>query len=252
MFIVRRKDVPKNGTAPALLTGYGGFDQSMTPSFLRRTLPWVDAGGVFALANLRGGGEFGRRWHEAGMREKKQNVFDDFIAAAEALGQQGWAAPKRIAITGRSNGGLLVGAAMVQRPDLFAAVVCGVPLLDMVRYTQFGSGRTWAEEFGDPGVEADFRWLYAYSPYHHVAAGTRYPPLLLLSADHDDRVDPMHARKFWAAVAAAEATPQPVLLRIERNAGHGGADLVKQSVAESVDTLAFLFAELGVPAPTLH
>jgi prolyl oligopeptidase len=251
MFIVRRKDVPRDGTAPALLTGYGGFDVSMTPAFLRNSLPWLDAGGVYALPNLRGGGEYGKAWHEAGMRANKQNVFGDFIAAAEALGREKWADPRRIAIAGGSNGGLLVGAAMVQRPQLFRAVVCAVPLLDMVRYTQFGSGRTWAEEYGDPAVEAEFRWLSAYSPYQHVAPGMHYPPLLLLSADHDDRVDPMHARKFAAAVAAASAT-QPVLLRIERNAGHGGADLVKQAVAQSVDTLAFLFAELGVPSATPH
>jgi prolyl oligopeptidase len=250
MFVVRRKDVARDGTAPALLTGYGGFDVSMTPSFLRTLIPWLDAGGVFALPNLRGGGEYGKAWHEAGMFQKKQNVFDDFIAAAEALGKEKWADPRRIAIFGGSNGGLLVGAAMVQRPDLFGAVVCAVPLLDMVRYTQFGSGRTWAEEYGDPSVEADFNWLYAYSPYHHVVAGTRYPPLLLLSSDHDDRVDPMHARKFAALVEASSASEKPVLLRIERNAGHGGADQVKQTVAQSADTLAFLFLELGVPSPT--
>ena len=250
MFIVRRKDVARDGTAPALLTGYGGFDLSMTPAFLRTLIPWMDAGGIYALPNLRGGGEYGKAWHEAGMFQRKQNVFDDFIAAAEALGREKWADPKRIAIYGGSNGGLLVGAAMVQRPDLFGAVVCAVPLLDMVRYTQFGSGKTWAEEYGDPSVEADFNWLLAYSPYHHVVAGTRYPPLLLLSSDHDDRVDPMHARKFAALVEAASASQAPVLLRIERNAGHGGADQVKKTVAQSADMLAFLFLELGVPSPT--
>ncbi len=252
MFIVHRKDVPRDGTAPALLTGYGGFDLSMTPAFIRRFIPWLDAGGVFALANLRGGGEYGKAWHEAGMRQNKQNVFNDFIAAAEALGRQKWADPRRIASWGGSNGGLLVGATLVQRPELFRAVVCAVPLLDMVRYTQFGSGRTWSEEYGDPAVEAEFNWLFAYSPYHHVAPGTHFPPLLLLSADHDDRVDPMHARKFAAAVAAASVSGQPVLLRIERNSGHGGADLVKQTVEQTTDILAFLFAELGVPPPVAH
>jgi len=250
MFIVRKKDVARDGTAPALLYGYGGFNVSMTPSFIKTLIPWLDAGGVYALTNLRGGGEYGKAWHEAGMFKNKQKVFDDFIGAAEALGKEKWADPKRIAIFGGSNGGLLVGAAMVQRPDLFGAVVCAVPLLDMVRYTQFGSGRTWAEEYGDPSVEADFGWLLAYSPYHHVVAGTRYPPLLLLSSDHDDRVDPMHARKFAALVEASSASHQPVLLRIERNAGHGGADQVKQAVAQSADMLAFLFLELGVPSPT--
>jgi prolyl oligopeptidase len=250
MFIVRKKDVPRDGTAPALLYGYGGFDVSMTPTWLRALIPWLDAGGVYALTNLRGGGEYGKAWHEAGMRKSKQNVFDDFVAAAEALGKERWADPRRIAIYGGSNGGLLVGAAMVQRPDLFAAVVCAVPLLDMVRYTQFGSGRTWADEYGDPSVESDFAWLLAYSPYHHVVAGTRYPPLLLLSSDHDDRVDPMHARKFAALIEASSASHEPVLLRIERNAGHGGADQIKQTVAQSADTLAFLFLELGLPPPT--
>ncbi len=250
MFVVRKKDVARDGTAPALLYGYGGFDVSMTPFFLKTLIPWLDAGGVYALTNLRGGGEYGKAWHEAGMRKNKQNVFDDFASATEALGKEKWADPKRIAIFGGSNSGLLVGAAMVQRPELFAAVVCAVPLLDMVRYTQFGSGRTWADEFGDPSVEADFGWLLAYSPYHHVVAGTRYPPLLLLSSDHDDRVDPMHARKFAALVEAASASHQPVLLRIERNAGHGGADQVKQTVAEYADMLAFLYLELGVPSPT--
>jgi prolyl oligopeptidase len=249
MFLVRRKDVPRDGTAPALLSGYGGFDVSETPAFVKGLVPWLDAGGVYAVTNLRGGGEYGKAWHEAGMRKNKQNVFDDFIAAAEYLDREKWADPGRIAISGASNGGLLVGAAMVQRPDLFRAVVCGVPLLDMVRYTHFGSGRTWSEEYGDPAVEEEFRWLLAYSPYHHVAAGTRYPALLLLSSDHDDRVDPMHARKFAAWVAAASTSDRPVLLRIERNAGHTGADQVKEAVAESADTLSFLFAELGVPPP---
>jgi prolyl oligopeptidase len=250
MFLVHRKDVRRDGSAPALLYGYGGFDVSMTPAFAKSLLPWLDAGGVYALANLRGGGEYGEAWHQAGMRGKKQNVFDDFIAAAEALGREGWADPRRIAIYGGSNGGLLVGAAMVQRPELFRAVVCAVPLLDMVRYAGFGSGRTWAEEYGDPGVEADFAWLLAYSPYHHVAPATRYPALLLMSADHDDRVDPMHARKFAALVSSASTSQEPVLLRIERNAGHHGADQVKATVAESVDLLSFLFSELGVPPPS--
>jgi prolyl oligopeptidase len=249
MFIVRRKELPRDGTAPTVLTGYGGFDVSITPDFVKAYLPWLDAGGVLAIANLRGGGEYGKSWHEAGMRERKQNVFDDFIAAAVTLGQERWADPARIAIEGRSNGGLLVGAAMVQRPELFRAVVCTVPLLDMVRYTKFGSGKTWADEYGDPEVERDFRWLFAYSPYHHVVPGTRYPALLLLSSDHDDRVDPMHARKFAPRVVAASTSYRPVLLRIERNAGHAGADRVQQAIGQWADTLGFLFSELAVPPP---
>jgi prolyl oligopeptidase len=187
---------------------------------------------------LRGGSEYGETWHEAGMRHKKQNVFDDFAAAAEYLIQNQYTSSAHLAISGASNGGLLTGAAMVQRPELFAAVLCGVPLLDMVRYERFGSGRTWSSEYGSVTGEADFRTLLAYSPYHHVRSGVRYPALLLLSADHDDRVDPMHARKFAAAVQDA-SSGGPVLLRIERHSGHGGADLRRAEVEKGADRLAF-------------
>lgn len=245
MFLVHRKDLKKDGNNPVLLSGYGGFNVSMTPSFAATVYPWLEAGGMYALANLRGGGEYGSAWHEAGMLHRKQTVFDDFIAAGEFLVREGYTRPARLAIIGRSNGGLLVGAALTQRPDLYGAVVCGVPLLDMVRYHLFGSGRTWIGEYGTAEKAEDFKVLRAYSPYHAVRAGTRYPPLLMLSADHDDRVDPMHARKFVAAVQALGAGG-PAWLRVEANAGHGGADKVAEQVEERADQYAFLMHALGM------
>lgn len=245
MFLVHAKDLPKTGDHPTLLWGYGGFNVSMTPSFRASLYPWLDRGGVFALPNLRGGGEYGEGWHQAGMRDKKQNVFDDFIAAAEWLIANRYTRTDRLAISGRSNGGLLVGAAVTQRPDLFGAVLCGVPLLDMLRYHKFGSGKTWVPEYGNPDVEADFKVLAAYSPYQRLKAGTKYPPLLMLSADHDDRVDPMHARKFVAGLADAATGPGPYLLRVEANAGHGGADLRKSTVEQVVDETVFLLGTIG-------
>ncbi len=245
MFVVHRKDMRKDGSTPFLLTGYGGFNLPSLPSYAGSLYPWLEAGGGYALANMRGGGEFGEPWHQAGMKEKKQNVFDDFIGAAEHLVKAGYTRPERLAIRGGSNGGLLVGAVMTQRPDLFRAVVCQVPLLDMVRYHRFGLGKLWIAEYGSPETEADFKTLYGYSPYHHVTAGTAYPALLMLSADSDDRVDPVHARKMTAALQAASSSDRPILLRIERNASHGGADLVKQTVEQSADSYAFLMRELG-------
>jgi prolyl oligopeptidase len=247
MFILHRKDVTRTGKTPTILYGYGGFNVSLTPSFASSRAVWLEQGGVYAIPNLRGGGEYGEGWHQDGMLLKKQNVFDDFIAAAEFLIADGWTSPANLAISGGSNGGLLVGAAMTQRPDLFGAVVCAVPLLDMIRYPQFGSGRTWVPEYGSPEDETQFKALYAYSPYHHVTVGTRYPALLMETSDHDDRVDPMHARKFVAEVQHARAADPSakVLLRIERNAGHGGADMVKASVDRIADQYAFLLAQLG-------
>jgi prolyl oligopeptidase len=244
MFVVRAKGAKPDGAAPTLLYGYGGFQQPILPSFSPRVYAWLERGGVYAVPNLRGGNEYGEAWHEAGMLLAKQNTFDDFVAAAEWLVAAGWTKPGRLGIYGGSNGGLLVGAAMTQRPELFGAVICAVPLLDMVRYHLFGSGRTWVAEYGSAEDPAQFRALHGYSPYHHVVAGTRYPPLLLLSADADDRVDPMHARKFAAAVQAA-TTGGPVLLRVERNAGHGGADLRREEVQKTADMLSFARAALG-------
>ncbi|MRI88554.1 S9 family peptidase [Aggregicoccus sp. 17bor-14] len=249
MFLVYKKGLRKDGNAPTLLYGYGGFDVSLTPGFKSSIIPWLDAGGLYAVANLRGGGEFGAEWHEAGRREHKQNVFDDFIAAGEYLVKQGYTRPQRLAINGGSNGGLLVAAAMVQRPDLFGAVVCAVPLIDMLRYHLFGSGRTWIPEYGTAERAEDFAFLRAYSPYQQVKEGTQYPALLMLSADHDDRVDPLHARKFVAAIQSSPGNTAPALLRIERNAGHGGADQVNKAIASSADMFAFLFDTFGVTVP---
>jgi prolyl oligopeptidase len=245
LFLVHRKDLKKNGDNPTLLSGYGGFNVSMLPSFRSSIYPWLDAGGVYAVANLRGGGEYGKAWHEAGRLDRKQNVFDDFHAAAEFLIREGYTRPEKLAISGGSNGGLLVGAAMTQRPELFGAVVCAVPLLDMVRYHLFGSGKTWIPEYGTAEKPEDFRVLYAYSPYHRVRAGVRYPALLMMASDHDDRVDPLHARKFIAAVQHA-SQGGPSLLRIEANAGHGGADQVAKAIESSADLYAFLFQVLDL------
>jgi prolyl oligopeptidase len=252
MFLVHRKGLEKNGNNPTLLYGYGGFDVSLMPNFRASIYPWLEAGGIYAVANLRGGGEYGKEWHDAGKGSKKQNVFDDFTAAAQYLIDQKWTQPSRLAINGGSNGGLLMGAAMTQHPELYGAVVCAVPLLDMVRYHRFGSGKTWIPEYGSADVAADFPAIYAYSPYHHVQKGVKYPPLLMLSADHDDRVDPMHARKFVAAVQWAEQRVPgagPALLRIETNAGHGGADQVKKAIDYSADMYVFLFDALKVAPP---
>nr|WP_275936190.1 prolyl oligopeptidase family serine peptidase [Sorangium cellulosum] len=251
MFIVRRKDMKKDGSSRALLYGYGGFQISQTPSFTASMYPWLERGGVYAVANLRGGGEYGEAWHRDGMLLKKQNVFDDFIAAAEHLVREGYTQPERLVIQGGSNGGLLVGAALTQRPELFGAVVCGVPLLDMVRYHLFGSGKTWISEYGSADDPEQFNALHAYSPYHRVRPGTRYPAVLLLSADSDDRVDPMHARKFAAALQAASAGG-PVLLRIERNAGHGGADLIKAAVEKGADQISFALSATSAKAHAIR
>jgi len=247
LFLVHARGIAARGGAPVLLEGYGGFQVSEVPAFSPRVLAWLEEGGVYALPNLRGGGEYGEAWHRAGMLEEKQHVFDDFTSAAEWLLRTGWARPGGIAIYGASNGGLLVGAALTQRPDLFRVALCGVPLLDMVRYHLFGAGKTWISEYGSADDPAQLRALAAYSPYHHVRAGVAYPALLLLSADADDRVDPMHARKFAAALQAA-STGGPVLLRVERHAGHGGADLRRAEVERTADLFAFALAELRAPA----
>jgi prolyl oligopeptidase len=244
MFVLRDKTAVRGEAAPTLLDGYGGFLISRTPTFMSEVVPWLERKGVFAVVNLRGGGEYGEAWHRAGMRQKKQNVFDDFIAAAERLIQDGITRPDRLVARGRSNGGLLVGAAITQRPDLFRAALCGVPLLDMVRYHLFGSGKTWIGEYGSADDGDDFRALLAYSPYHRVREGTAYPGLLLLSADSDDRVDPMHARKFAAALQSA-SRGGPVLLRLQQNAGHGGADKVKERVEELADAYAFALSQIA-------
>ncbi|HUU85905.1 MAG TPA: prolyl oligopeptidase family serine peptidase [Phycisphaerae bacterium] len=244
MFVTHRKGMELDGDNPTVLSGYGGFDIALRPRFDFRKIPWLDAGGVFAVANLRGGGEFGKEWHLAGRLGKKQNVFDDFIAAAEKLIELKYTNPKRLAISGGSNGGLLVGACMTQRPELFQAVICAVPLLDMVRYHHFQIARLWIPEYGSAEDPEQFKWLYAYSPYHHVSKGTDYPATLLLTAESDSRVEPMHAYKMAAALQAATGGDRPILLRVEEKAGHGvGKPLAKQ-IEEQVDIWIFLMSQL--------
>jgi prolyl oligopeptidase len=242
-FVVRAKDLRKDGSTPTLLYGYGGFQSAQTPLFSSSVYPWLEHGGVWVTANLRGGSEYGEEWHRHGMRREKQHVFDDYFAVAEELVKQGITGPAKLAALGGSNGGLLVGAAITQRPDLFRVALCGVPLLDMVRYQEFGSGKTWIAEYGVADDADDFAALYAYSPYHHVTKGTKYPSTLVLSADSDDRVDPMHARKFAAELQWASAGG-PVLLRVEKHSGHGGSDLVRAAVEKLADEYAFALQEM--------
>ncbi len=219
---------------------------SLTPAFGRSLLLFLERGGLYAVAHLRGGGEYGDEWHRAGMQEHKQNVFDDFLAAAEFLLREGHVARGRLAIMGGSNGGLLVGAALTQRPELFTAVVCQVPLLDMLRYHRFRIARLWIAEYGSPEDPDAFRWLQAYSPYHRVQEGTPYPAVLLTAGEADSRVDPMHARKMAARLQAATASGRPILLRLETRAGHGQGKPVSKLVAEWTDVWSFLLAELGM------
>ena len=250
MFVVHKKGLEKNGRNPTLLTGYGGFNVSLTPAFSRNAYLWMEHGGIYAVANLRGGAEFGEDWHRAGMLEKKQNVFDDMIAAAEHLISEKYTDPKHLAIQGGSNGGLLMGAMITQRPDLFRAVVCQVPLLDMIHYQDFQIAKLWIPEYGTAESPEQFKWLYAYSPYHHVKVGAEYPAILFMTADTDTRVDPMHAKKM-AALMQAEAKngasrTRPILLRIETKAGHGAGKPVTKQIEEFTDVYAFLFWQLGV------
>ncbi len=242
-FVIHAKDLQKTGITPTILYGYGGFQAAQTPSFSSSIYPWLEHGGVWAVANLRGGSEYGEEWHRHGMRREKQHVFDDYFAVAEELVRQQFTKPEKLAALGASNGGLLVGAAITQRPDLFRVALCGVPLLDMVRYHLFGSGKTWISEYGSSDDADDFAALYAYSPYHHVTKGTKYPATLILSADSDDRVDPMHARKFAAELQWA-SSGGPVLLRIEKHSGHGGADLVRAAVEKLADEYAFALEQM--------
>ncbi|HET9306965.1 MAG TPA: prolyl oligopeptidase family serine peptidase [Candidatus Sulfotelmatobacter sp.] len=250
MFVVHKKGVQKTGKNPTLLTAYGGFNVSLTPTFSRTAYLWMEHGGVYAVANLRGGAEFGEDWHRAGMLEKKQNVFDDMIAAAEHLISEKYTDKHHLAIQGGSNGGLLMGAMMTQRPDLFRAVVCQVPLLDMLHYQDFQIAKLWIPEYGTAEKADQFKWLYAYSPYHHVKEGTEYPAVLFMTADTDTRVDPMHAKKM-AAEMQAEARnggsrTRPILLRIESKAGHGAGKPVTKQIEEFTDVYSFLFWQLGV------
>ncbi len=250
MFVVSKKGLKKDGQNPTVLTGYGGFNISLTPEFESDIYLWLEHGGVYAVANLRGGSEFGEDWHRAGMLDKKQNVFDDMIAAAEYLISEKYTDKGHLAIWGGSNGGLLMGAMITQRPDLFRAMVCDVPLLDMLHYQKFQIARLWIPEYGTAEDPAQFKWLYAYSPYHHVKAGTEYPAILFTTADSDSRVDPMHARKMTALMQAEAANGgnrvRPILLRVETKAGHGEGTPVSKQVEEDTDAYSFLFWQLGV------
>lgn len=250
MFIVHKKGLIKNGKNPTLLTGYGGFNVSLTPTFSRGIYLWLEHGGIYAVANLRGGAEFGEDWHRAGMLEKKQNVFDDFISAAEYLISEKYTDRDHLGIQGGSNGGLLMGAALTQRPDLFRAVICQVPLLDMLRYQNFQIAKLWIPEYGSADDPKQFEWLYAYSPYHHVKPGIEYPAILFMTADTDTRVDPMHAKKMAALMQSeaknGQSTERPILLRIEPKAGHGAGKPVTKQIQEGTDVYSFLFWQLGV------
>jgi prolyl oligopeptidase len=248
MFIVHKKGLALDEHNPLLLIGYGGFNVTVSPRFLPGYYLWLEHGGVYAVANLRGGSEYGEDWHRAGMLDKKQNVFDDFIAAGEYLIAQKYTDKNHLAILGGSNGGLLMGAAFTQRPDLFRAVICQAPLLDMLRYQNFQIGKLWIPEYGSSDDPKQFEWLYAYSPYHHVKKGTVYPAVLFMTADSDTRVDPMHAKKMTALMQteAANGPHRPILLRIEPKAGHGFGTPISKLIEEYTDIYSFLFWQLGV------
>jgi prolyl oligopeptidase len=246
MFLVHRVDVQHNGDNPTYLTGYGGFNISMTPAFSRSLLLWLEHGGIVAVPNIRGGGEYGERWHQAGMRANKQNSFDDFIGAAEWLIRERYTRPERLAAAGGSNGGLLVGSVLTQRPELFRAVLVQVPLLDMIRYHRFLIARLWIPEYGSAEDPTQFQWLRAYSPYHRVRDGVAYPAVLLATAESDTRVDPMHARKMAARLQAATIADRPILLRLESKAGHGAGKPLTKVIDELTDSWTFVFSELGV------
>lgn len=239
MFLVHRADLPKDGHRLVLLTGYGGFNISLTPAFDPANFVLLEAGGIYAVANLRGGGEYGDEWHQAGMFERKQNVFDDFIAAAEWLAASGYTNPKKIAIEGGSNGGLLTSAVMLQRPELFGAVICRVPVVDMLRYHLFTVGRFWISEYGSADDPGQFQYLLSYSPLHNVREDVTYPPLLIATADTDDRVSPGMAKKFAARLQAA-AKGGPFLIRVETKAGHGAGKPVSKLIDEDADIFTFL------------
>lgn len=244
MYLIARNGTPADGSVPGLLYGYGGFNIALTPSYSTWIFPWIEAGNLLAIANLRGGSEYGEEWHKAGMLAKKQNVFDDFIAAGQYLKEEGLVDPDRLAIHGRSNGGLLVGAALTQRPDLWRVAVSGVPLLDMLRYDRFRMAKLWVSEYGTAENAEDFQWLHAYSPYHRVQDGTSYPSTLVYTADADSRVDPMHARKMVARLQAATSASQPILLRYEASAGHGRGKPLHKVADEWADIWSFIFEEI--------
>jgi prolyl oligopeptidase len=250
MFLTHRGSLEANGKIPVLLYGYGGYSINMSPWFAAYALPWVEQGGIFAVACLRGGAEYGEDWHQAGMLDKKQNVFDDFIAAGEWFIQNGYTTPKRLAIMGGSNGGLLVAACMLQRPDLFGGVICNVPVLDMLRYHKFTAGRYWTPEYGNAEENPEhFQFLYAYSPLHNVKPGEKYPPVLIHTAESDDRVVPLHAMKFAATLQTLAPSDNPILLQIETKAGHGLGKPTSKLIAQYTDFFAFLWQVFQMDSP---
>jgi prolyl oligopeptidase len=249
LFVVHKKGLDLSKGAPTMLYGYGGFNISLTPSFSPANLAWMDMGGVYAQASLRGGGEYGNAWHDAGRLKNKQNVFDDFIAAGEYLIAEGITTKDKLAVRGGSNGGLLVGAVINQRPDLFAAALPAVGVMDMLRFDRFTSGRYWTDDYGYPAQEADYRVLRAYSPYHNIAAGKDYPAVLVTTADTDDRVVPGHSFKYIAALQAAKTGDKPHLIRIETRAGHGSGKPTDKIIEEYTDLWAFAGRWTGLTAP---
>jgi prolyl oligopeptidase len=246
MTLVHKKGLKLNGQNPALLYGYGGFGISILPHFDATRLVWLERGGIFAVANIRGGGEYGDEWHRQAIRAHKQIVFDDFIAAAEWLIAQKYTSTPKLAIEGGSNGGLLVGACITQRPDLFGAALAYVGVMDMLRFDQFGQGAGWVGDYGSPHDLENFKALYAYSPVHNVHPGTRYPATMVITGDHDTRVMPAHSFKFAAALQAAQAGPAPILLRVRLSTGHGSGATTSQLIDERADAYTFLFRNLGM------
>jgi prolyl oligopeptidase len=247
MFVSHKKGLELNGANATLLYGYGGFNISLRPEFSSANLLWMEMGGVYAQPSLRGGGEYGEAWHEAGTKLAKQNVFDDFISAAEWLIANQYTSPRKLAISGGSNGGLLVAACEIQRPDLFGAVLPSVGVMDMLRFDKFTIGWAWKTDYGSPSEdEAEFQAIYRYSPLHNLKPGTPYPPTLISTADHDDRVFPAHSFKFAAAMQAVQAGSNPVLIRVETRAGHGGGMPLAKRMELVVDQFSFLARQLGI------
>jgi prolyl oligopeptidase len=248
MFLVYKKGLKQNGANPTYLYGYGGFNISLTPSFSVPIIEWMERGGLFAVPNLRGGGEYGEAWHEAGAKQHKQNVFDDFVAAAEWLIANRYTSTPKLAIGGGSNGGLLIGACLNQRPDLFGAALPSVGVMDMLRFHKFTIGWAWTSDYGSSDDPTEFKALYAYSPLHNLKPGTKYPPTLIATSDHDDRVVPGHSFKFAATMQADQAGPAPVLIRIEVKAGHGAGKSITKLIDETADTWAFVAHNLDMKA----
>ena len=246
MVITYKKGIEMNGMNPTLLYGYGGFNISLTPSFSVTTAAWLEMGGVYAVANIRGGGEYGKQWHDAGTKMQKQNVFDDFIAAAEYLINKEYTSSEKIAIRGGSNGGLLVGACLTQRPDLFKVAIPQVGVLDMLRYNKFTAGAGWAYDYGTAEESMEmFEYLKKYSPLHAIKKGVSYPATLITTGDHDDRVVPAHSFKFAATLQEAQAGPAPILIRIDRNAGHGAGKSTYASIQEITDIFSFILFQMN-------